>query len=123
MLDNINVPLPPVALAAQELIALGYDMSPPCDRFGRTPEMVARRHDEGAALDLIRRSLATVEVQRLFRGMLGRRKAKKQVRTASEASERAVEGDDADETAVGGEWAVEGEGAVEEWAVGGAVED
>lgn len=61
----------------QELIALGYDMSPPCDRFGRTPEVVAERHDQGAALALVRRSLACVDIQRLVRGFLGRRKAKR----------------------------------------------
>eukprot|EP00903_Cladosiphon_okamuranus_P016147 g14902.t1 len=59
----------------EELIALGYDMSPPCDRFGRTPEVVAERHDQGAALALVRRSLACLDVHRLVRGFLGRRKA------------------------------------------------
>lgn len=50
-------------------------MSPPCDRFGRTPEVVAERHDQGAALALVRRSLACLDMQRLVRGFLGRRKA------------------------------------------------
>eukprot|EP00752_Nemacystus_decipiens_P018586 g16664.t1 len=59
----------------EELIALGYDMFPPCDRFGRTPEVVAERHDQGAALAMVRRSLACLDIQRLARGFLGRRKA------------------------------------------------
>lgn len=59
----------------QELIRLGYDITTSCDGFGRTPAMVAARHDQGAALDLIRRTFAVVDIQRLVRGFLGRRKA------------------------------------------------
>lgn len=59
----------------QELIGLGYDITTSRDGFGRTPAMVAARHDQGAALDLIRHTLAVVNVQRLVRGFLGRRKA------------------------------------------------
>lgn len=59
----------------QELIEVGYDMSRPCDRFKRTPETVAVRHDQGAALVLVQRSLAALDVQRLTRGFLGRQKA------------------------------------------------
>lgn len=61
----------------QELIDLGYDMSPPCDRFGRTPETVAERHDQGGVRSLIRRSLALLDIQRSTRGFLGRQKAKR----------------------------------------------
>lgn len=52
-------------------------MSRPCDRFKRTPEVVAVRHDQGAALVLIQRSLAALDAQRLTRGFLGRKKAKR----------------------------------------------
>lgn len=61
----------------QELIALGYDMSRPCDRFERTPQTVAIRHDQGAALALVLRSLACLDIQRLARGFRGRQKAKR----------------------------------------------
>ncbi|CAM9126473.1 unnamed protein product, partial [Hapterophycus canaliculatus] len=63
--------------SVQELISLGYDMSRPCDRFERTPEMVATRHDQGAALALVLRSLACLDIQRLARGFRGRQKAKR----------------------------------------------
>lgn len=66
---------PCTPLIGQELIGLGYDITTSCDGFGRTPAMVAARHDQGAALDLIRHSLAVVDFQRLVRGFLGRRKA------------------------------------------------
>lgn len=56
---------------------MGYDVSRPCDRFKRTPEMIAIRHDQGAALVLIQRSLGALDAQRLTRGFLGRRKAKR----------------------------------------------
>lgn len=56
---------------------MGYDMSRPCDRFERTPEMVATRHDQGAALALVQRSLACLDIQRLVRGCRGRQKAKR----------------------------------------------
>ncbi|CAN0441334.1 unnamed protein product [Ectocarpus sp. 12 AP-2014] len=61
----------------EELIDLGYDMSPPCDRFGRTPETVAERHDQGGVRSIIRRSLVVLHIQRLTRGFLGRQKAKR----------------------------------------------
>ncbi|CAN0422263.1 unnamed protein product [Ascophyllum nodosum] len=67
-----------------ELISLGYDMTRPCDRFGRTPTMVAVRHDQGAALYLLRQSFAAVHAQRLVRGFLVRRKAAR----VSDACER-----------------------------------
>lgn len=76
----------------QELVALGYGMSLPCDRFGRTPEMVATRHDQGAALAIVRRSLAAVQVQRLLRGMFGRRKVIEVRAAAAAGSKTAVEG-------------------------------
>lgn len=59
----------------QEIVNLGYDMTRPCDRFKRTPETVASRHDQGAALAVVRRSLAAVSIQGLFRGFLGRKRA------------------------------------------------
>lgn len=87
----------------QEIIALGYDMAPPCDRFGRTPEVVAERHDQGAALVLVCRSLACLDIQRLARGFLGRRKARriqaawgraaKKEEEATGSSANVVEGD------------------------------
>lgn len=81
----------------QELIELGYDMVPPCDRLGRTPETVAIRHDQGAALLLVRRSLVTLDIQRVVRGFLGRRKAfslQKGIRTKLDVSITAVGIDD-----------------------------
>ncbi|CAM9904710.1 unnamed protein product [Ectocarpus fasciculatus] len=67
----------PRLVGGTELIELGYDMSPPCDRFGRTPETVAERYDQGGVRSLIRRSLAQLDIQRLARGFLGRQKAKR----------------------------------------------
>lgn len=58
----------------QELVALGYSVASPCDRFGRTPETVALRQDQGTALEIVRRCLAAIDVQRLTRGFLARRK-------------------------------------------------
>lgn len=49
----------------------------PCDHFERTPEMVAERHDQGAALALVHQSLAGIHIQRVFRGFRGREKAKR----------------------------------------------
>lgn len=56
---------------------MGYNMASPCDRFGRTPETVARRQGQGAALGLVRRSLAAVTAQRITRGFLARRKVQR----------------------------------------------
>lgn len=48
-----------------------------CDRFGRTPETVADRHDQGLALSLVHHSLSRIDVQRVTRGFIGRRKARR----------------------------------------------
>lgn len=66
-------------------------MSQPCDRFGRTPEIVALRHDQGAALELVHRSLAAINAQRVFRGFMGRRNAKK-MRLGVTAVEKRISG-------------------------------
>lgn len=107
----------------QELIALGYDMSPHCDRFGRTPEVVAERHDQGAALALVRRSLACLDIQRLARGFLGRRKAGR-IKTAwgrAAKKEENAAGDNASRSAEGGSNVVEssGEGGDDDGDQGG----
>lgn len=56
---------------------MGYSMISPCDGFGRTPETVAQRQGQGAALGLVRRSLAAVTAQRITRGFLARRKVQR----------------------------------------------
>ncbi|CAM9645018.1 unnamed protein product [Ectocarpus sp. 13 AM-2016] len=112
-----------------ELIDLGYDMSPPCDRFGRTPETVAERHDQGGVRSLIRRSLALLDIQRLTRGFLGRQKAKRIKaawgRGANKEAERTLlarGGDDDGEVGVeaGGVGEEDGRQGAELAAVGGA---
>lgn len=101
----------------QELIALGYDMSGPCDRFGRTPEVVAERHDQGAALALVRHSLACLDIQRLVRGFLGRRKAKR-IKAAWGRAEKKEETAAAEAAAAAAEEEARAEGAEEARAPG-----